>query len=100
MNVSVQPFCYNCDIYEWKQPEDSSIIKKCAKCEFVNYCSSQCEEEHWENIHKHHCKYLGKEEVLEKSIHEKEDCPACQEELSTGEIEIKDVHWSLIMHQQ
>ena len=50
--------CANCTIFHWDQPENRSALKKCKSCHVVQYCSKDCKAEHWELVHKHHCKEL------------------------------------------
>ena len=72
--------CFNCVYYRWGQPEDVLDIKQCGRCEKAFYCSKQCQQEHWHNIHKKHCKYLAKVRVFPKSKHEEASCLVCNEE--------------------
>ncbi|KAM6541955.1 hypothetical protein CsatB_006402 [Cannabis sativa] len=34
----------------------NSAPKKCSRCKSVRYCSQKCQEVHWKNGHKNHCK--------------------------------------------
>jgi len=75
--------CVNCYFYNWKQ-EDRSSLQWCAKCKLVFYCSKECQQEHWFNVHKFQCKYLAKVKVYPKSVHEEASCPNCKEETDAG----------------
>ena len=71
--VVVNDECYNCAVYDWEHPEDKSTLKKCTGCRFVTYCSQECQREHWEKVHKNHCKYLGQRKMLKNNMHIKEN---------------------------
>jgi len=43
--------CANCHIQETSEYQ----FKRCGKCKVVVYCSVECQTEHWETNHKHHC---------------------------------------------
>ena len=80
--------CMNCLNYDWEQPEDETTIQQCARCKGPSYCSRQCQEEHWHNLHKQHCKYMAKEKVLPKSRHDKATCLVSNEVTAAGLVEI------------
>merc|ERR1719319_1897871 len=69
--------CANCMLYEWNC--DMSKPKQCKKCKKVSYCSRICQLEHWNKVHKKHCKYLAGIKVRDKAGHEPNFCPKCQE---------------------
>ena len=50
--------CANCGTFGWKQPRPA-ILKQCSKCKVLQYCSESCQKEHWNLVHKHHCKKLA-----------------------------------------
>ena len=54
----------------------------------VFYCSKQCQQEHWHNVHKKHCKYLSKAKVLPKALHDEDACLVCENERKTGKKEM------------
>ena len=78
-------YCVNCSMNKWKEPEDTSILRKCEKCQVVTYCGKECQDEHWEKVHKQHCKYLAGEEKAEHSEHNAETCNYCAAEVEAGE---------------
>jgi len=80
--------CCNCRCYGWEPPEDSSTIQRCGRCKVTNYCSKQCQEEHWHNLHKQHCKYLTKQKVLSKAFHDEATCLVCKEVTMTGMVKM------------
>jgi len=80
--------CFNCSYNRWQQPEDETSIQQCAKCKMVTYCSKECQKEHWHNVHKKHCKYLSKQKVLLKSLHDQAACLVCKQEAAAGRIAI------------
>ena len=49
--------CTNCRVYNWVQPAPS-ILQKCGQCKIVQYCSIECQAEHWKACHKSHCSKL------------------------------------------
>ena len=66
-----QPFfepigCANCFVYGWKQPEDIATLKSCKQCKVMQYCSKECQAEHWKLIHKEHCKKLKQAKEAEQ----------------------------------
>ena len=85
---SYQRSCYNCAYFKWDQPVDRNIIKQCSKCKIVMYCSWQCQREHWENVHKKHCKYISKLKIKPNSVHVEASCPDCKLEVETGRVEM------------
>ena len=58
--------CANCFVYEWEQPEDLSTLKSCGQCKVLQYCSKECHAEHWELVHKKHCKKLKQAKEAEQ----------------------------------
>ena len=57
-------------VFYWDQPEDRSILKKCGKCKVLEYCSVDCQSEHWDLVHKKHCKklVLAKKAAVEQDL--------------------------------
>ena len=49
--------CVNCLVYNWVQA-DPSILQKCKQCKVVQYCSKECQVEHWKASHRTLCKGL------------------------------------------
>jgi len=80
--------CDNCLYHGWEQPKDQATIQQCARCKVTTYCSKQCQQEHWHNVHKQHCKYLSGQRVLAKSWHEEASCLVCRVVASTGVVEM------------
>jgi len=80
--------CANCTNYCWKLPEDKASLQRCSRCKVIAYCSTQCQEEHWHNVHKQQCKYLAKQKVKSKSRHNKATCLVCKEVKMTGMVEM------------
>jgi len=78
INMSV---CANCG----KGEDDGTILKACAACKLVKYCSRDCQIAHRPQ-HKKQCKRRAKElhEIeLFKQPPPMEDCPICMERLPT-----------------
>ena len=84
----MQRKCDNCVFFRWNQPEDMSTIKQCVRCKSATYCSRQCQQEHWHNVHKKHCKYIAGVKVLPMSKHEEASCLVCKKEAETGKWEV------------
>ena len=79
-------FCNNCDLFNWKQPENLKTLRKCTRCYAVAYCGKECQEEHWHKVHKKHCKYLGGLKKAECSEHRKDTCKTCIASDSVGDL--------------
>ena len=60
-------------------------MRKCEKCQVVSYCGKECQDEHWEKVHKEHCRYLAGEENAEHSEHNEDSCDYCAAEADAGE---------------
>ena len=78
----VKPFlenCANCMLFTWKQPESQhqQPLQMCTRCRVPNYCGKECQEEHWNKVHKNHCKYLAGIKTATHSEHKKDTCPTC-----------------------
>ena len=50
--------CANCSLFDWKQV-DSESLQKCGRCKVLQYCSQQCQAEHWALVHKSHCQKMA-----------------------------------------
>ena len=94
-------FCANCRIFEWEQVKPESL-QKCGRCKLLQYCSTQCQAEHWALVHKSQCKILawarqseevGKEPVGIFSQHPFPDHEAC---LQSGSVETTEVLVALV----
>ena len=68
--------CYNCESYGWMQA-DTSVIQQCQRCKGVTYCSKVCQMEHWNKVHRKHCKYFLGSKVKESSLHNPKTCTKC-----------------------
>ena len=49
--------CANCFVYNWVQA-DPTVLQKCKQCKVVQYCSKECQVEHWKSCHRTQCKDL------------------------------------------
>jgi len=78
------PFCANCQVFDWPQPVDPASLLRCSRCKVLQYCGKLCQGEHWEKVHKHHCRYLAKPEKARASLHTA-DCTPCKEEAALGD---------------
>ena len=79
-------FCDNCDLFDWKQPADLKTVRKCTRCHVVAYCGEECQEEHWNKLHKDHCKYLAGTKEAKHSEHNKDTCKTCIASNSAGDL--------------
>ena len=57
--------CANCILFGWKQLDEGSL-QQCGKCKILQYCSKQCQVEHWMLVHKDHCKKLARAKELQE----------------------------------
>ena len=80
------PSCSNCKNYDWKQLEDLSQNLRCSRCHTCYYCSKECQKEHWEKVHKFHCKFLSGRKIQKESQHVSKTCLYCVVEEKIGEI--------------
>jgi hypothetical protein len=44
-------FCIVCE----KEGDETTILKRCAKCKVPKYCSTECQVSHWKSGHKAEC---------------------------------------------
>ena len=92
MRTTIQNnICANCIAFGWEQVKPESV-QKCGRCKVLQYCSKDCQAEHWDLVHKAHCKKLamarqseevGKEPVGVFSQHPFPDPEPCLESGST-----------------
>ena len=82
----ISGLCSNCFLFNWKQPENRETLRKCTRCYVVAYCGKECQEEHWQKVHKKHCKYLGGLKKAKHSEHIKETCKTCIKSDSVGDL--------------
>ena len=43
----------------------------------IAYCSRECQKEHWEKVHKDHCKFLAGKKKADHSEHNPATCSVC-----------------------
>ena len=55
---AVGEFCANCSVFGWPQPKDLATLKRCSKCRVLWYCGELCQKEHWERVHRDHCRLV------------------------------------------
>ena len=79
-------FCANCNVFDWKQPADLKTVRKCTRCHVMAYCGKECQEEHWNKVHKNYCKYLAGTKKAEHSEHRRESCTICIARDSVGDL--------------
>jgi len=79
--------CFNCkrksrdEIIETKEPNKE--YRRCSGCHLLTYCDEACQKEHWQKVHKAHCKYLSGKKPVENSLHNKESCTLCIQQKTT-----------------
>ena len=82
----ISDVCLNCNLFNWKQPENPTTLRKCTRCHVVAYCGKECQEEHWHKVHKKYCKYLGGLKKANHSEHRQETCKTCIASDSIGDL--------------
>ena len=84
--------CANCWLFEWGQPDPSSIpLRRCTGCLKIYYCSKECQEEHWKKVHKRHCKFFSGEKRLDGTVvHNQETCSDCIKQMFAGKAVFKE----------
>jgi len=87
--------CHNCkrksreEIAEKTDPRKAFL--RCSGCHLLTYCDKQCQSEHWEKVHKRHCKFLSGRKLLENSRHMEDTCTLCIDEKNATVSEILDI---------
>ena len=67
MRTSIQRnLCANCSLFDWIQVE-SECLQQCGGCKVLQYCSPQCQAEHWALVHKAHCRMLARARQSEEA---------------------------------
>ena len=67
--------CTNCIVFGWKQPKNpNAVLKTCSTCKLMQYCSQECQREHWRLVHKNHCKALANASPF---VHDSSICLYC-----------------------
>ena len=59
--------CANCIVFQWEQPAVGNL-QKCSRCKVLQYCSKDCQKEHWMLVHKEQCKQLAKTKAVYRSL--------------------------------
>ena len=85
--------CHNCEkklsSRFKKNPGAVKDYKRCGNCHLLSYCDKVCQKEHWEKVHKNHCKFLSGK-VREKNCdHNAVTCARCIEERQSSATELK-----------
>ena len=68
--------CANCIVFGWKgkKPDDLPVLQTCSQCKVLQYCSRECQEQHWTAVHKRHCKDLARASPY---VHDSRTCSYC-----------------------
>ena len=84
--------CANCKVFGWVQPDPSiSPLKVCKGCRKISYCSKACQEEHWDKVHRRHCKFFSGEKGEGCTIvHNKETCRHSIAQKTAGQAVFKE----------
>ena len=84
--------CANCKLFGWEEPDPSiSPLKVCTGCRKISYCSKACQEEHWNKVHRRHCKFFSGEKGAEGTVvHNKETCSHCMMQEAAGQAVFKE----------
>ena len=68
MRASTQiNLCANCFVFHWKEVKPDSL-QKCGRCKVLQYCSKECQEEHWDMVHKEHCGKMARARKSAESV--------------------------------
>ena len=83
--------CCNCETYGWSF--EKKDVQQCQRCKGVTYCSKVttctapdyiliyliqiCQLEHFNKVHRKHCKYFQGSKVKDSSLHDPYTCVAC-----------------------
>jgi len=67
------------------------VFLRCSQCHLLTYCDKDCQREHWEKVHKRHCKFLAGRKQLENSRHRKDSCELCFDENNATASEMRDI---------
>lgn len=59
--------CANCIVFQWEQPAVGNL-QKCSRCKVLQYCSKDCQKEHWMLVHKEQCKQLAKTKAVYRPL--------------------------------
>jgi len=79
------PSCANRSNYKWDQLDDLSQNLRCSRCQTCYYCSKECQKEHWQKVHKFHCKFLSGRKIQMGSQHDSKTCLYCVIEVKIGD---------------
>jgi len=86
-------WCHNCkrkgrDILI----EEREEFKRCSQCLLLTYCDKDCQKEHWNSVHKHHCRFLSGRKLPANSKHNPKSCTRCVEERKASIHELRDAN--------
>ena len=59
------------------------------------YCGVECQEEHWNKVHKKHCKYLAGIKKAKHSEHKRNICRTCTARISVGDLVFSPTNLSM-----
>ena len=59
--------CANCLVCDWEQVKPESL-QKCGRCKVLQYCSKDCQAEHWALVHKVHCQKMAWARQSDESV--------------------------------
>jgi len=87
--------CHNCkrkrrDEISEKTDERKEFLR-CSGCHLLTYCDKHCQTEHWQKVHKRHCKFLSGRKLLNNSMHMEDTCTLCIDEKNATVGEILDI---------
>jgi len=58
--------------------------KRCSGCHLLTYCDKDCQLEHWQTVHKNHCKLLSGKKVVANSEQHEKSCQLCLLQQKSG----------------
>lgn len=65
------------------------VLKRCTGCWLMTYCDQDCQREHWQKVHKYHCKYLSGKKLVEE--HKADSCSTCIKEKNTSKKDLSSL---------
>jgi len=87
--------CHNCQRKSrhviGEKTEEMKDFQRCSGCHLLTYCDKQCQAEHWEKVHKSHCRFLSGRKQVKNSRHREETCAMCIDEKQTCDNDLVNI---------
>ena len=87
--------CHNCERkFRGRVTERTSSgeFKRCSSCHLMTYCGLDCQKEHWNAVHKRHCRFLSGNKPVANSQHNTSLCIFCVGGRRACDDEIADIN--------